>query len=209
MALCNMSTEMGAKATYIHPDAVTLDFLKSRASAAYTPVSTDADFAYAEDLRFDVSSLKPQVAAPSSVDNVFDLDEYVGTPISQAYIGSCTGGRLEDIAVAASILKGKKIASGTRLLVVPASRQTLLDAVRDGHLQALIHAGATFVTPSCAACLGTHQGLLADGETCISSTNRNFPGRMGSTGAEIYLGSPASVAAAALEGKITNPLKYL
>ncbi|MDR2503793.1 MAG: 3-isopropylmalate dehydratase large subunit [Deltaproteobacteria bacterium] len=209
MALCNMSTEMGAKATYIHPDAVTLDFLKSRASSTYTPVSTDADFTYAENLSFDVSNLKPQVAAPSSVDNVFDLDEYAGTSISQAYLGSCTGGRLEDIAVAASILRGKKIAPGTRLLVVPASRQTLLDAVRDGYLQDLVHAGATFVTPSCAACLGTHQGLLADGEICISSTNRNFPGRMGSTGAEIYLGSPASVAAAALEGKIVNPLKYL
>jgi 3-isopropylmalate/(R)-2-methylmalate dehydratase large subunit len=209
MALCNMSTEMGAKTSYIQPDAVTLAFLEGHARSGYEIMTTDSDFKYAEELRFDVSELTPQLAVPSSVDTVAPLREYLGRPVDQAYLGSCTGGRLEDLAVAASILKGRRIAPSTRFLVVPASKKVLLDAVNAGILQTLVEAGATFVTPSCAACLGTHQGLLAAGETCISATNRNFPGRMGSTEANIFLASPASVAASALEGKIADPRVYL
>lgn len=209
MALCNMTTEMGAKCAYIHPDAVTLEFLEEKVERSYTLFESDGDFQYAEELFFDVSSIGPQLAAPSSVDNVRPLSELAGTPVHQAYLGSCTGGRAEDIAVAASILKDKKVNGNTRFVVVPASRQVYLDALRNGDVETLLKAGATFVTPGCAACLGTHEGILARGEVCIASTNRNFPGRMGHTQSDIYLGSPASVAAAALHGKITDPTDIL
>ena len=143
------------------------------------------------------------------MDNVHPLEKFIGIPIDQAFLGTCTGGRAEDLAVAAKILKGKRIHRGTRFIVVPASRGVLLEAIEKGIMQTLIEAGATFVTPGCAACLGTHEGILAPGETCITASSRNFPGRMGSTEARIYVGSPASVAAAALEGKIVDPAGYL
>lgn len=205
MALCNMTTEMGAKTAYIQPDQVTLDFLSDKVKKSFDIVETDADFQYAEELFFDVTSIPPQLAAPQSVDNVFPLAELIGTPVHQAYLGSCTGGRAEDIAVAARILAGKKISPETRLIVVPASKQVYLDALRRGDVEKLVEAGATFVTPGCAACLGTHEGILAAGEVCIASTNRNFPGRMGDVRSSVYLSSPAAVAAAALTGKITDP----
>lgn len=209
MALCNMTTEMGAKTAYIQPDEITMAFLKEKVTREYEIFTTDPGYQYAVEHTFDVSDLKPQVAAPFSVDNVDDLDKYAGRKVDQAYLGSCTGGRVEDIAIAAKILAGKKINPRTRLVVVPASRDVLLEAMQKGYMKTLIDAGATFVTPGCASCLGTHQGMLAAGETCISSTNRNFPGRMGHTKGEIFLGSPAAVAAAALEGKIADPIQYL
>jgi len=209
MALCNMSTEMGAKASYIQPDAITMEFLNEKVTRAYEIYHTDADFCYADEVSFDVSELKPQLAAPFSVDNVYDLTRFLGRPIDQAYLGSCTGGRAEDIGIAASILKGKKVASRTRFVIVPASKGVFLEAMEKGYVQTLVEAGATFVTPGCAACLGTHEGMLASEETCITTTNRNFPGRMGHTKAEIFLGSPAAVAAAALEGKIVDPMHYV
>ncbi|MDR3357952.1 MAG: 3-isopropylmalate dehydratase large subunit [Desulfovibrio sp.] len=209
MALCNMTTEMGAKCSYIQPDGVTGEFLRERGATHYEIMHTDDDFRYAEELCFDAGEIPPQLAAPSSVDNVVPLAGHLGLRIDQAYLGSCTGGRLEDIAVAAGIVKGRAIAKGTRFLVVPASRKTLLDAMEKGYIRSLVNAGATLITPSCAACLGTHQGLLAPGEVCISATNRNFPGRMGSTEAAIYLASPATVAASALEGAIADPSPYL
>ena len=209
MALCNMTTEMGAKCAYIQPDSVTLDFLNHKVKQPFTIVESDADFQYAEELFFDVSIITPQLAAPNSVDNVRPLSDLIGTPVHQAYLGSCTGGRAEDIAVAASILKDKKVNKNTRFVVVPASQQVYLEALRNGDVETLLDAGATFVTPGCAACLGTHEGILAKGEVCIASTNRNFPGRMGHTQSAVYLGSPASVAAAALTGKITDPSEIL
>lgn len=209
MTLCNMTTEMGAKTSYIQPDETTLKYLAEKVSGGYEVFTTDPDFQYAADLTFDVSELKPQIAAPHSVDNVSPVTQFIGTPINQAYLGSCTNGRVEDLAIAAKILKGKKIHPRTRLVVVPASKGVLLEAINKGYVQTLIEAGATFVTPGCASCLGTHEGLLAPGETCITATNRNFPGRMGSNKAYIYLGSPAAVAAAALEGKIVDPSGYL
>ena len=209
MALCNMTTEMGAKASYIQPDEITMEFLKAKVTRKYEIFHTDPGYAYAEELSFDVSALTPQLAAPHSVDNVSELSAFLGIPVNQAYLGSCTGGRVEDMAIAASILKGKKINPRTRFIVVPASKAVLLDAMRQGVMQTLVEAGATFVTPGCAACLGTHEGMLASGETCITTTNRNFPGRMGHNKAQIYLGSPAAVAAAALEGKIADPTPYL
>ena len=209
MALCNMTTEMGAKCAYIQPDDITLDFLTDKVDRDYTPVESDPDFQYAEELFFDVSRIQPQLAAPDSVDNVRALSDLAGTPVHQAYLGSCTGGRAEDIAVAARILKGRRVNKNTRFVVVPASQHVYLEALRKGDVEALVEAGATFVTPGCAACLGTHEGILASGEVCIASTNRNFPGRMGHTQAAIYLGSPASVAAAALNGHITDPKAIL
>ncbi|WP_333803674.1 3-isopropylmalate dehydratase large subunit [Sulfurospirillum sp.] len=209
MALCNMSTEMGAKTSYIQPDAVTKAFLNEKVTRPYEIYETDVDFAYADEISFDVSNLRPQLAAPSSVDNVYDISKFIGRHIDQAYLGSCTGGRAEDIGIAARILKGKKVASRTRFVIVPASKGVLLESMEKGYVQTLVEAGATFVTPGCAACLGTHEGMIASGETCITTTNRNFPGRMGDTKAEIFLGSPAAVAAAALEGKIVDPTPYL
>jgi 3-isopropylmalate/(R)-2-methylmalate dehydratase large subunit len=209
MTLCNMTTELGAKTSYIQPDAVTLKHLKGRTTGPYRVFITDPGYEYAAIHRFDVSSLKPQLAAPSSVDNVKDLAEFVGTRIDQAYLGSCTGGRLEDLAVAAAIMKGRNVKTGTRFLVVPASKAVFLEAMERGYIQDLVQAGATFVTPGCAACLGTHEGMLAAGETCISATNRNFPGRMGHTEGRIFLGSPAAVAVAALLGEIADPRPYL
>lgn len=209
MAMCNMSTEMGAKTSYIQPDEITMQFLDEKVTKDYEIFYTDEDFEYENEITFDISNLKPQLSAPSSVDNVYDLSNYIGQKIDQAYLGSCTGGRSEDIAIAASILKDKKISSRTRFVIVPASKEVFLTSMANGDVQTLVKAGATFVTPGCAACLGTHEGMLASGENCITTTNRNFPGRMGDTEAKIFLGSPAAVAVAALEGKITDPSNYL
>ena len=205
MCLCNMTTEMGCKTSYIQPDEVTKEYLKETVTEEYEVYETDADFKYVADLTFDVSEIKPQVAAPSSVDNVFDVTDYLGTKIDEAYLGSCTGGRLPDIKVAAAILKGKHIADETRMIVVPASKKVLMEAMDLGYIQILMQAGATITAPGCAACLGVHQGMLGSNEVCISSTNRNFPGRMGAVDAKIFLASPAAVATAALHGEITDP----
>lgn len=212
MALCNMTTEMGAKTSYIQPDAVIKEFLVSKGLVEgqdYEVYTTDADFKYADEITFNVSDLTPQVAAPSSVDNVFDLKKYEGQTINQAYLGSCTGGRVEDLKVAAEIVKGKHIPRLVRFGIVPASKGVFLEAMAKGYVQTLVEAGATFVTPGCAACLGTHEGMISSGEYCITTTNRNFPGRMGSTDAHIFLASPATVAASAINGKITDPTLYL
>ncbi len=208
MAMCNMSTEMGAKTSYIQPDEITMKFLEERVTKEYEIFYTDEDFKYEAEVTFDITNLKPQISAPFSVDNVYDITKYIGQEIDQAYLGSCTGGRSEDIAIAASILKDKKIASRTRFVIVPASKEVFLTSMENGDVQTLVKAGATFVTPGCAACLGTHQGMLTSGERCITTTNRNFPGRMGHSSAQIFLGSPAAVAAAALEGKIVDPTNY-
>jgi homoaconitate hydratase family protein len=209
MTLCNMTTEMGAKTAYIQPDQVTFDFLRDKVKMESSVVTTDSGYRYAAEHAFDVSGFKPQVAAPHSVDHVSDINVYLGKPVHQAYLGTCTGGRVEDLAVAARILKGRRVHPHTRFLVVPASKGVFLEAMAKGYIQTLVEAGATFVTPSCAACLGTHQGILASGETCITASSRNFPGRMGHAEAEIFVASPASVAAAALEGKIADPTQYL
>jgi homoaconitate hydratase family protein len=209
MALCNMTTELGAKTSYIQPDHVTLQYLVEKQVRDFEIIETDPGYQYAAEHTYDVSGIGPQVAAPSSVDNVSAVSDLLGVPIDQAFLGTCTGGRVPDLAVAAKILKGKRINPRTRLVVVPASKRVLLEAINLGYIQTLVEAGATLVTPGCAACLGTHQGMLAAGERCITSSSRNFPGRMGHSQAEIYVASPASVAAAALEGKIVDPREYV
>ena len=212
MVICNMAVEMGAKTAYMQPNQAVLDYVSSRAARPFEVEETDPGYVYQESYVFDVSELEPQLACPSSVENVHPLSAVAAAGpvrIDQGYIGSCTGGRTEDIAEAARILRGKHIADGTRLVLVPASRDVMLECMQKGYIQELMEAGATITTPGCGACLGAHEGILAPGEVCISSTNRNFPGRMGSTEAQIYLASPAAVAASVLNGYITDPREVL
>lgn len=211
MTMCNMAVEMGAKTAYMQPNQAVLDYVAPRAVRPWQVVTTDPDFEYAESHVFDVSAMEPVVSCPHDVDNVHPISEIAAKniPLNQAYIGSCTNGRTEDIAQAAAILKGKHIPKYARLLVVPASSQVLQECMERGYIQDLMDAGATLVTPGCAACLGTHEGILAPGENCITCTNRNFKGRMGSNQANLYLASPATVAASILRGKITDPRPYL
>lgn len=212
MVICNMAVEMGAKTAYMQPNEDVLKYVAERAVRPYEVQYTDPDFKYEESYMFDVSALEPQLACPHSVDNVHPLREVVQdgpVAVNQGYIGSCTGGREDDIREAANILRGKKIPEYTRLIVVPASSEVMLSCLEKGYIQDLMRAGATITSPGCGACLGAHEGVLAPGEICISSTNRNFPGRMGSNQAKIYLASPAAVAASVLNGRITDPRQYL
>lgn len=205
MVLTNMAAEMGAKNGVVEPDAVTRGWLDRRVKHEYEEIHADRDAAYDRIVEYDVSRLPPQVAKPHTVDNVVPVGEVAGTPINQGLIGTCTNGRLEDLAAAAEILRGKHIASGVRLLVLPASREVLLDALEQGIITDLITAGATLLNPGCGPCLGAHEGCMAPDEVTISTANRNFKGRMGSKEAFIYLSSPATVAASALTGAITDP----
>jgi len=205
MVLSNMAIECGAKNGYIAPDDKTFRFLEGRAVRKYYPVYPDPDAPYEKVFEFDASSLGPQVAKPHTVDNVSPVEEVAGTKIDQALLGTCTNGRLEDLRLAARILKGERIANGVRMLVLPASQEVLLDALAEGLIDTFVRAGALVLNPGCGPCLGAHQGVLAPGEVCLSTANRNFKGRMGSRDAEIYLASPATVAASALTGKITDP----
>ena len=211
MTICNMAVEMGAKTAYMQPNQAVLDYVSARAVRPYEVMHTDPDFVYAESHTFDVSAMEPVVSRPHDVDNVHPISQVAAQkiPLNQAYIGSCTNGRTEDIAQAAAILKGKKLPRYARLLVVPASAQVLRECMERGYIQDLVEAGATMVTPGCAACLGTHEGLLAPGENCITCTNRNFRGRMGSNQANLYLASPVTVAVSILNGYITDPRPYL
>ncbi len=202
MTLCNMAIEMGGKAGIVPPDKKTDEFLRGRAVDAYTPVYADEDAQYCEDIHIDVDDLPPQVARPHSVDNVCDVDEVAGTAIDQVFIGSCTNGRLEDLEAAARILKGRSVA--VRTIVIPASRTVLLEAIEKGYISTLIEAGATLGPPGCGPCLGAHLGVLAEGEVCVSTSNRNFKGRMG-RGGLLYLASPETAAASALKGEIADP----
>ena len=172
-------------------------------------MQADADAVYARVLEYDVSKLEPQVARPHRVDNTAPVSAVAGQPVQEAVIGTCTNGRLEDLRIAAGILKGRKVNRNTRLIVAPASRRIFLEAMNEGIIQTLVEAGAALVTPGCGPCVGTHNGVPSDGETVISTANRNFKGRMGNSKAEIYLASPATVAASAVNGKITDPREYL
>lgn len=209
MAICNMAVEMGAKTAYMKPNKAVLDYVEERFGTDYILDETDPDFKYSREEKFDITLLSPQVACPSSVDNVEPIEKLESVKVDQAFVGSCTGGRLKDIKAAADILRGKKVATHTRMVIIPASREVYLNAMREGYLQDLMEAGATINAPGCGPCLGTHAGLLAEGEVCVSATNRNFPGRMGSNGASIYLGSPAFVAASALKGYLADPTEYI
>ncbi|MBS3819917.1 3-isopropylmalate dehydratase large subunit [bacterium] len=208
LVLSNMAAEMGAKNGYFPPDNKTTGYLKNRAQQPYEIVSSDSDANYESILRYDVSSVVPQVASPHTVDNVRPVAEVEGLKFHQALIGTCTNGRLEDLEAASRMLKGKKVDPSVRVLVIPASREVYLQAMRKGIMEVFSEAGCVILNPGCGPCLGAHQGILAPGEIALSTANRNFRGRMGSRDSEIYLASPATVAASAVEGKITDPRKY-
>jgi len=205
MTLCNMAIEMGGKTGIVEPDEKTFEYLKDRTEGALDPVRADPDAKYKRVLGLDVSDLEPQIACPHKVDNVKPIGAVAGKGIDQAFIGSCTNGRLEDLRTARSLLNGRKVHTDVRLLVVPASRGVYLEALEEGIIQDLIEAGATVSNPSCGACFGGHIGLLAPGEVGLTTSNRNFRGRQGSPEAEVYLSSPAVAAASALTGVITDP----
>jgi 3-isopropylmalate/(R)-2-methylmalate dehydratase large subunit len=208
--LCNMGIEMGAKVAMVPPDATTAAYLAARGRTEYPLlVRSDPGARHAQHREVDASRLEPRVACPHRVDNVHPVTSVVGKTIHQAFLGSCTNGRVEDMREAARILKGRKVHPDVRLIVTPASRTQMLEAMADGTLAALLEAGAVVGTPGCGPCMGAAGGILAAGERCISSSNRNFKGRMGSSQSEVYLGSPATVAASALEGAIADPRKYV
>lgn len=202
MTIANMSSEMGAKTGIVHPKGLELDY-------DFEAITPDEDATYIKIFDFDISGLEPQVSAPESPDNVHNISNYEGTKIDYAFIGTCCNGRLEDLDIAAEILKGRKIHPDVRMVIAPASQSVLLDAISNGTMTTLIEAGASLITVGCGPCVGTHQGVPADGEVVISAANRNFRGRMGNPNSNIYLGAPSTVAASALEGQITNPKKYL
>ncbi len=210
LTIANMAVEAGAKAGLFAADKTTQEYLVSQGRGNhYQPIFPDADATYEQTINIDAASLEPTVARPHTVDNTVPARELKGTKIQQVFIGTCTNGRLEDLAIAASILKGKKRHPETKLIIAPASRQVLLDAIQGGYIQTLIEAEAAILPPGCGPCLGLHQGVLGGGESCLSTANRNFKGRMGSLEAFIYLGSPATAAATAITGEITDPREVM
>ena len=208
--LSNMAIECGAKAGIMRADKKVLDWVKTHhPHRAPNPVEADKDAKYLKTINIDVTKLEPQIAKPHTVDNVVPVSQLGDVAVQQGLIGTCTNGRLEDFQIAAKILKGKKIKDGVRLIVAPASKSILMAMIKDGTYQTLMEAGAVSVTPGCGPCVGTHNGVPSNGENVISTANRNFKGRMGNVNSFIYLGSPATVAASMLEGKIADPRKYL
>jgi len=209
MTMCNMAIEIGGKFGLVAPDEKAVEYVKARTNKPFTPLYPDPDAVYEKVYEVDVSELEPQVAFPHSVGNVKPISQAEGIKINQAFLGSCTNGRLEDLAAAAEILRGRKVHPDVRMIVIPASRQVYMEALKAGILEVFLEAGAVICNPTCGPCMGTHLGLLAEGERCISSSNRNFKGRMGSPKAEIYLASPYTVAASAVTGEITDPRKLM
>jgi 3-isopropylmalate/(R)-2-methylmalate dehydratase large subunit len=209
MTLANMAIEMGAKAGLVDPRGLDLSrYVSGDGDVDLAPLTADEGASYVRTLRIDARTIKPRVSLPHAPDKVASIDEAVGRKIDYAFLGTCVNGRLEDLHVAAEILRGKKVAPHVRFVIAPASRAVLLAAMRDGSAATLTEAGATFLPSGCGPCVGTHNGVPGDGEVVISTGNRNFVGRMGNPRADVYLGSPAAVAAAALVGSIVDPTPY-
>ena len=208
LTMANMSAEMGAKNGYFAPDERTLAWLKGRAREPFQAVVSDPDARFESVLGYDLSALEPQLACPHTVDNVKPVSAVQGKAIHQVLIGTCTNGRLEDLDEAARIMKGRKIHPRVRVLVIPASWEVYREALRSGTLAVLADAGCVILNSGCGPCLGAHEGILAAGEVCVSTSNRNFQGRMGHRDSAIYLASPATAAASAVEGVIADPRKY-
>jgi len=204
MTLSNMSIEMGAKAGLVEPDERTLEYVTPRAREPFDPVYPH-HAEYVREIELDVSDLTPQVACPNEVSHVSPVEEVEGTPLDQVFIGTCTNGRVDDLAIAAAMLQGRTVHPNTRLIVTPASREVYIEALRRGYIGVLMEAGAQVTNPGCGPCIGRHQGVLAAGERALTTQNRNFKGRMGDPTSEIYLGSPATAAASAVAGCITDP----
>lgn len=205
LTLANMSAEMGAKNGYFAPDEKALRWLEGRARGPFTVIVSDPDARYESVLAYDLDALEPQVACPHTVDNVQPVSAVAGKPVHQVLIGTCTNGRLEDLEAAAAILKGRRVHPSVRVLVIPASWEVYREALGSGALATLVDAGCVILNSGCGPCLGAHEGLMAAGEVCLSTSNRNFQGRMGHRDSEIYLASPATAAATAVAGVITDP----
>jgi len=203
--MANMAIEAGGKNGIFHPDEITLEYVRGRMEKGYTLYESDKDAHYAEVREYDVSKIEPQVACPSSPANVQGARALTGVKIDQAIIGSCTNGRLEDLRIAAHIIRGKKVAPYVRLIVIPATQEIYLQALREGLLEVFVEAGGAVSTPTCGPCLGGHMGVLGAGEVAIATTNRNFVGRMGHPTSHVYLSNPAVAAASAIKGEITHP----
>ena len=205
LTMCNMAIEAGAKSGIVAPDDLTLAYVRGRGKRPWTCYASDPDARYAAEHEFDVAALRPQVARPFSPDNVVPVDEVVGTPLDQVFLGSCTNGKLEDLRIAAEVLRGHTVHRETRLIVIPASQWIYTQALKEGLLEVFADAGAAISTPTCGACFGGHTGVLGAGEVCLSTTNRNFVGRMGHPTARVYLANPAVAAASAVKGAIATP----
>jgi 3-isopropylmalate/(R)-2-methylmalate dehydratase large subunit len=210
MTVANLAMEMGSKCVFIPPDAATAEYLRSRgvAPTAYEPVFADADASYECELKVDLGRLEPMVACPHQVENTKPISAVLGTRIDQAFLGSCANGKYEDLVVAAGILHGRRVDPRVRLIVTPGSRQIMLAAMKSGVLQSLIESGALVTNPGCGACAGDG-GMMADGEVSLSTANRNFLGRMGSSKSSIYLSSPATLAASAIKGALADPREFI
>ncbi|MFA6142435.1 MAG: 3-isopropylmalate dehydratase large subunit [Candidatus Omnitrophota bacterium] len=208
LTISNMAVEMGAKVGLMEADDKVLKWVGERSSKVPRPVKADPDARYAAVKSYDVSALAPQVARPHAVDNVSDVTELSNVKIDQAFVGTCTNGRLEDLEAAANILKGKPVHPDVKFIIAPASKEIYLQAVKKGFVETFVKSGCIVVGPGCGPCVGTHNGVLADGEVAISTANRNFKGRMGNPNSFIYLASPATVAASALKGRITDPREF-
>lgn len=208
MTITNMSMEMGAKAAIVPVDNITFNYLrkiKKNINLNKTTIHSDENANYEKEIEFEISNIEPQIACPHKVDNVKPISKIEGIKVDQAFLGSCTNGRLDDLRIAAKIIKNKEVHKDVRLIVVPASHKIYLEALREGLIEIFVKAKALVMNPGCGPCLGLHQGILASNERCISTSNRNFKGRMGSPDAEIYLASPATVAASSITGEITDP----
>lgn len=209
MTVANMSVEAGAKFSVFESDDKLVRWLKPRTKEPYHVIQPDSDAIYEKTMEYDLDDIEPMVAKPFSPDNVESINKLEDISIDQAFLGSCTNARLEDLRIAADILKGKKIHPNVRFIVTPASKEVYLTAMKEGILEIFINAGGVVTNSNCGACIGGHLGVLGDNEVCISSTNRNFKGRLGAASSEVYLASPASVAAAAIKGKIIDPREVL
>jgi len=205
LTMANMAIEAGGKAGIFHVDKKTEAYVKPRAKRPYKVYASDPDAQYAQVFEWDANKIEPQVSLPHSPANAKPVSEVKDVKIDQSVIGSCTNGRIEDLRLAAKVIKGHKVAPGMRCIVIPGTQQVYLDALKEGLIEIFIKAGAAFSTPTCGPCLGGHMGVLAEGERSISTTNRNFVGRMGHTKSEVYLANPAVAAASAVTGKISHP----
>ncbi|BAS31497.1 homoaconitate hydratase [Dehalococcoides mccartyi IBARAKI] len=210
LTIANMAVEAGAKVGLFPSDRQTLEYLCSVGREAdYQPLAADVDAVYERVIEIDATALEPTISKPHTVDNTATARELKGTKLDQVFIGTCTGGRLDDLAVAAAIFKNRKRHPQTRLIVTPASQKIYLEAIRLGYIEILVQAGANIMPPGCGACLGVHQGVLGDGEVCLSTANRNFKGRMGNPEGFIYLSSAATAAASAIKGEISDPREVM
>lgn len=206
LTITNMSIEAGAKSGIIEPDEKTIDYVKSRTNKKFEIFKSDPDAVYSNEFFWDVTNLQPQIAKPHSPENVVGISEVEGQKVDVVFIGSCTNGRLSDLKAVAKILANKKVSKDVRLIIIPSTKKIFKECLKQGLIEIFLDAGAIVSTPTCGPCLGAHMGVVAEGEVCLSTSNRNFQGRMGDKNSNVYLSNPQVAAASAITGKITNPI---